>query len=109
MDSTFSSRFPTSARLPLTFHFRKTRHAGEPMMRVLRPYLLLCVALLIFSFHVGAALAAQGARYPTKPIRVIVGFAPGGSADITARTVGQKMSELLGQSVVVDNRSGASG
>lgn len=79
------------------------------MMRVLRPYLLLCVALLIFSFHVGAALAAQGARYPTKPIRVIVGFAPGGSADITARTVGQKMSELLGQSVVVDNRSGASG
>jgi tripartite-type tricarboxylate transporter receptor subunit TctC len=58
-----------------------------------------------------AAWPAAGAEpgYPSKPIRVIVGFAPGGSADITARTIGQKLSERFGQSVIVDNRSGASG
>lgn len=67
------------------------------------------VTALAFFFAATAAEAAQPSNYPSKPIRVIVGFAPGGSADITARTVGQKMSELLGQSVVVDNRSGASG
>jgi len=54
-----------------------------------------------------SALAAES--YPSKPIRVIVGFAPGGSADLTARAVGQKLGESLGQTIVVDNRSGASG
>jgi tripartite-type tricarboxylate transporter receptor subunit TctC len=71
--------------------------------------LAMCAAVLLLDSNFGFARAAQGAGYPTKPIRVIVGFAPGGSADITARTVGQKMSELLGQPVVVDNRAGASG
>jgi tripartite-type tricarboxylate transporter receptor subunit TctC len=55
------------------------------------------------------ASAADAADYPSKPIRVIVGFSPGGSADLTARAVGQKVGELLGQTVVVDNRAGASG
>jgi tripartite-type tricarboxylate transporter receptor subunit TctC len=56
--------------------------------------------------HVSAAGAPE---YPTKAIRVLVGFAPGGSADIIARAVGQKLTEAFRQPVVIDNRSGASG
>jgi tripartite-type tricarboxylate transporter receptor subunit TctC len=54
----------------------------------------------------GAAFANE---YPAKPIRLIVPAAPGGGADFLARIVGVKLSELVGQSVVVDNRAGASG
>ena len=51
---------------------------------------------------------AQGG-YPGKPIRLIVPFPPGGSVDYVARTISQKLSENIGQSVVVDNKGGASG
>lgn len=62
-----------------------------------------------------AALAAQpagaqgDASYPTKPIRMIVGFAAGGGNDLFARLVGQKMSEYLGQNIVIENKVGAGG
>jgi tripartite-type tricarboxylate transporter receptor subunit TctC len=56
-----------------------------------------------------AAGAAQAAEYPSQPIRVIVPFAPGGSTDIVARIVSQRMSEELGQSMVVENKAGAGG
>lgn len=52
---------------------------------------------------------AQAADYPVRPIRMLAGFSAGGGSDIAARTVAQKLSESLGQSVVVDNRTGATG
>ncbi len=56
-----------------------------------------------------AADANCAQRYPEKPIRMLVGFAPGGGTDVTARMLATKMSEQLGQSVIVENRPGAGG
>src|SRR3978361_1879344 len=47
--------------------------------------------------------------YPVKPVRMLVGFAPGGGADVVARGLSPRMSETLGQQVIVDNRPGANG
>ena len=52
------------------------------------------------------AVQAQG-DYPNKPIRIVVGFIPGSSADITARVLGNKLGQILGQSIVVENKAGA--
>jgi tripartite-type tricarboxylate transporter receptor subunit TctC len=56
-----------------------------------------------------AAPAAWAQAYPVKPVRMMVGFATGGGTDVTARYFAQKMTERLGQSVVVENRPGAAG
>ena len=56
-----------------------------------------------------SVVAAHAQTYPYKPLRIVVPFGAGGVADLTARTVAQKMSEGLGQSVVIDNRPGAGG
>ena len=56
-----------------------------------------------------SAAAPAGDWQPTKPIRMLVGFAPGGGTDTTARAMGVKLGELLGQQIIIDNRPGASG
>ena len=66
--------------------------------------LMIARALMIF-----ATGAAQAQTYPTKPVRFLVGFAPGGGVDVSARILSQRMSEMLGQTWVVDNRAGAGG
>ncbi|WP_264985488.1 Bug family tripartite tricarboxylate transporter substrate binding protein, partial [Klebsiella variicola] len=65
-------------------------------------YLAIALSLL-------SASAVMADDYPSKPIRLIVPFPPGGPNDIIARVVGQRMSEITRQPVVIDNRSGQAG
>jgi tripartite-type tricarboxylate transporter receptor subunit TctC len=79
-------------------------HAPKSWSRYRLSILALALVLLI---PVGQAAAQE--RYPAKVVRLIVPFAPGGGADISARTIAQKLTERLGQQFVVDNRAGGGG
>ena len=74
-------------------------------MKMLRP--IVVVATTLFLLVAGGIAAAQ--PYPDKPIRLIIAFPPGGTSDFVGRVVAAKLSEYLGQPIVVDNRAGASG
>src|SRR3954462_2284591 len=71
---------------------------------MMRPILIAALSLLLCA---QAVIAAES--YPTRPIRLLVGFTPGGAADVSARVITRKMSEALGVNIVVENRPGAGG
>jgi tripartite-type tricarboxylate transporter receptor subunit TctC len=67
------------------------------------------VALLAAALLAIPAAFAQAPAYPTRPVRLVVPFSPGGASDLTARTLAQKMGDSMGQAIVVDNKPGANG
>jgi tripartite-type tricarboxylate transporter receptor subunit TctC len=79
-----------------------THHPGNLRMKTI-------LAALVCAALAGVAAAAHGQPYPTKSLRLIVPYAPGGIVDYVARLLGQRLAETFGQSVVVDNRPGAGG
>src|SRR5205085_10355338 len=84
---------------------RHVRH-GENMPVHMQSAVALALA---FAAALGAASASAQANYPDRPIRVIVPLAPGGGSDYTARYIGLRLADRIGQPVVVDNRPAASG
>jgi tripartite-type tricarboxylate transporter receptor subunit TctC len=70
---------------------------------------LLCALLGVGSVALSQGSFAQTPAWPSKPIRIVVGFAPGGTTDVLARLLAQGISESIGQTIVIDNKPGASG
>src|SRR5574339_93388 len=78
----------------------------DHMIRAIRAVLSVALGVLVVA---PPALGAQSAEWPTRPVRFIVPFPPGGSVDPLARLLGARLSSALGHQFIVDNRAGASG
>ena len=78
----------------------------KPMHMALMLVVLTATVAPVFSVQ---AAEEPAAAFPSKPVRWVVGFAPGASNDVIARTVGARLSESLGQQFIIDNRTGAAG
>src|SRR5262245_34743105 len=86
---------------PATEHSRKPQAEGTVMKR------LAAYGLVLALTAIAAAPQVRAEDYPSRPIRLIIGFPPGSAADITARLVGDHMSKTLGQQIVVEAPPGA--
>lgn len=88
---------------------KQTLSTFKPMWDQIQSKFFLKGLVAVLSLCCLATLAYSQNAYPNKPIRLVLGYGPGGVADITARLVAQKLSDALGQQVVVDNRPSAGG
>lgn len=78
-------------------------------MRLHSPYKVLLRSLFLSVLAIGAASAQTKDNYPNRAIKIVVPFPPGGATDIIARVIGHKVSEQIGQPVVIENKAGANG
>src|SRR5438874_753877 len=81
---------------------RRKRTGG--WKRVIRMRILLALFILV-----GVANAALAQNWPSRPLRLVIPFSPGGGADIAGRVIGQELSDVLKQPVIIENRAGAGG
>jgi tripartite-type tricarboxylate transporter receptor subunit TctC len=96
----------TSAQESETILKREPEHpGGMPMRRLLH----LMLAALLFAAGTATAARAQASNYPNRPIRMFVGFPPGGAADIVARMIANALSPRLGQPIIIENKPGTGG
>jgi tripartite-type tricarboxylate transporter receptor subunit TctC len=103
---------PNEAADMSRFHHRNTRYTGARLYpyrrRALHAWCAVAAAFSAIAMALPGVALAQP-KFPTKPIRIVVPFSPGGGTDTMARVVAQKMSDHWGQPVVIENRTGAGG